>query len=71
MLGSPRRLDMTTRATVWSTADRIASTMADLVVGTAIVFVHVALAGRERPRRRELLDSASDGTRIWRTQISP
>ena len=35
---------------MWTLADRIARTVADVTVGTVIVFVHVALADREADR---------------------
>ena len=37
---------------MWTLADRIARTVADMTVGTVIVFVHVALADREADRSR-------------------
>jgi hypothetical protein len=57
---------------MWSYADRIGKTVSDLTIGTVIVLVHVALAGRTTDRRRSSHpDSLPDGTRVWRSQISP
>ncbi len=43
---------------MWSIADRMMKTFADLTVGTVIVLVHVALADREAARtHRALLTS--------------
>jgi hypothetical protein len=58
---------------MWRLADRMAKTAADLTLGTAIVLVHVALARRQRPAAAmpALPAATMDGTRIWRTQISP
>ena len=62
-------------------ANRIVSTFSDLTVGTVIVLVHVVLANRhaERPDRlgrpnrpsQVTWRTESDGTRAWKTQISP
>jgi len=55
-----------------ATVDRIAKTLSDVTIGTAIVLVHVALADRHRRRTLPALDEARiDGTRVWRSQVSP
>lgn len=53
--------------------DRIARTVSDLTIGTVIVLAHVTLANREAKRKREPHQPTSlrDGTRVWRSQISP
>lgn len=57
---------------MWTLADRFAKTFSDYTIGTAIVLAHVVLANRETSRSRELQREAMrDGTRVWRTQISP
>jgi hypothetical protein len=57
---------------VLETVDRIAKTLSDMTIGTMIVLFHVTLADRQRRRALpELRDSSSDGTRVWRSQISP
>jgi len=57
---------------MWGVADRMMKRFSDLTVGTVIVLFHVALADRQTSRAaRTLQQSAPDGTRIWRTQISP
>jgi hypothetical protein len=57
---------------MWNLADRIFKTMADVTVGTLIVMVHVTLADRQAMRSRRALDQTNpDGTRSWRSQISP
>jgi hypothetical protein len=57
---------------MWSVADRIVKTVSDMTVGTVIVLVHVAIADRQVAReRREMHATMSDGTKTWRSQISP
>ena len=53
--------------------DRVTRTISDLTVGTVIVLVHVALADREvsKQRRAPRVVTMADGTRVWRSQISP
>ncbi|MGE5187222.1 MAG: hypothetical protein ACM31C_34475 [Acidobacteriota bacterium] len=54
--------------------DRILRTVSDFTIGTVIVLVHAALAqrGTSRPRSTPLApQSLRDGTRVWRSQISP
>ena len=48
-------------------------TVSDVTVGTVIVLVHVALAEREHADRtsRSAPQLSADGTRIWKSQISP
>ncbi len=54
--------------------EHLLGAVSDFTIGTVIVLVHAALAQRKpsRPRAVEL-DRASlrDGTRVWRSQISP
>jgi hypothetical protein len=46
--------------------------LSDLTIGTVIVLVHVALSDRKRARTPSpLLQTTADGTRIWRSQVSP
>ena len=59
-------------ANMWNTADRIAKTFSDLTLGTVIVLIHATLADRRSERRlRAMQHSTPDGTRVWKTQISP
>lgn len=57
---------------MWTVADRIVKTVSDMTVGTVIVLVHVALADRQSARERRAMHATlSDGSRTWRSQISP
>jgi hypothetical protein len=57
---------------MWTLIDRVAKTAADLTIGTVIVLVHGALAGREFASRRSAQPYAlRDGTRVWPSQVSP
>ncbi|HSD88849.1 MAG TPA: hypothetical protein VLB44_15080 [Kofleriaceae bacterium] len=57
---------------MWTLAARIPRTIADATIGTVIVIAHIALAKRDVRRRRELEPhELPDGTRVWRSQISP
>lgn len=47
-------------------------TLSDFTIGTMIMLVHVALARRDALRRSDAhSQTLTDGTRVWRTQISP
>jgi len=54
---------------MWTLADRIIKTIADVTIGTVIVLAHVALADRHNPSARQ--HRRINGERVWRTQISP
>ena len=57
---------------MWTLADRIVKAVSDVTIGTVIVLAHVTLAKREASRQRAPLDQTlPDGSRVWRTQISP
>lgn len=58
---------------MWRLADRIARTVSDFTIGTVIVVAHVALASRgaQRGHRHMEPQPLTDGTRTWRSQISP
>jgi hypothetical protein len=51
--------------------DRFTKTLSDFTVGTVIVLVHVALADRHARARPAPQVAMPDGTRVWRSQISP
>jgi len=51
---------------------QVASTIADLTIGTVIVLVHAAMADRAAPRAGLARPRCMvDGTRSWESQISP
>jgi len=57
---------------MWTLAARIPRAISDVTLGTVIVLAHMALARRDVRRRRDLEPEAlADGTRVWRSQISP
>jgi hypothetical protein len=57
---------------MWMIAARIPRAISDVTIGTVIVLAHVVLAKRDVRRRRELQPhELPDGTRVWRSQISP
>jgi hypothetical protein len=55
---------------MWTLLGRFARAVSDVTVGTAIVLAHAALADRTR-RLLPMQHAMADGTRSWRTQISP
>jgi len=57
---------------MWRAADQLGKTIACMTIGTAIVLFHATLGDRRGGRRLPAGPTHTvDGTRIWRSQISP
>jgi hypothetical protein len=56
---------------MWHTLDRVVKTFSDLTLGTMIVLAHAAIAHRRSRPDRALYVTTADGTRMWRSQVSP
>jgi hypothetical protein len=50
---------------------RLVKTISDVTLGTVIVVAHAQLANRDLRRRDVRPIVLPDGTRVWRSQISP